>query len=85
MVWSWIFNGFRLASGIIVLPLVLRLFTPAEGRMGVTVTFVALLELMREGLIEVVQTEQLAPLHVRRASPVRTLQLVDNEPAGIEP
>jgi segregation and condensation protein A len=62
-----------------------RLFTPAEGRMGVTVTFVALLELMREGLIEVVQTEQLAPLHVRRASPVRTLQLVDNEPADLEP
>jgi segregation and condensation protein A len=56
-----------------------RLFTPAEGRMGVTVTFVAILELLREGLIEIVQTEPMAPLHVRRAEPVRTLQLV---PAG---
>jgi hypothetical protein len=30
VVWSWIFNGFRLASGLIVLPLVLRLFTQAD-------------------------------------------------------
>ena len=53
-----------------------RLFTAEEGRMGVTVTFVAILELLREGLVEIVQTEGLAPLHVRRAPPVRTLQLV---------
>jgi segregation and condensation protein A len=53
-----------------------RLFSPQEGRMGVTVTFVAILELLREGLIDIVQTEALAPLHVRRAPPVRTLQLV---------
>jgi len=33
--------------------------------MGVTVTFVAILELMREGLIDIVQTEPYAPLHVR--------------------
>jgi len=44
------------------------LFRPEEGRMGVTVTFVALLELMREGLIEVVQAEAYAPLHVRLAT-----------------
>jgi segregation and condensation protein A len=53
-----------------------RLFSPAEGRMGVTVSFVALLELLREGLIEIVQTEALAPLHVRRATPAPTLQIV---------
>ena len=41
------------------------LFNPEEGRMGVTVTFVALLELMREGLIEVVQAEPYSPLHAR--------------------
>jgi segregation and condensation protein A len=52
------------------------LFTAEEGRMGVTVTFVAILELLREGLIDIVQTEALAPLHVRRVPPVRTLQLV---------
>ena len=42
-----------------------RLFAPEEGRMGVTVTFVALLELMREGLIEIVQAGAYTPLHVR--------------------
>ncbi|MFZ8886991.1 MAG: segregation and condensation protein A [Steroidobacteraceae bacterium] len=41
------------------------LFRPEEGRMGVTVTFIALLELMKEGLIEVVQAEAYAPLHAR--------------------
>ena len=44
------------------------LFDPAEGRMGVTVTFLALLELLKEALIEVVQTEAYAPIHVRAAS-----------------
>jgi segregation and condensation protein A len=45
----------------------IRLFRPEEGRMGVTVTFAALLELLREGLVEIVQTEPYLPLHVRRA------------------
>ena len=62
-----------------------RLFTPAEGRMGVTVTFVAILELLREGLIEIVQTEPMAPLHVRRAEPMRTLQLVPDDGRELEP
>ena len=53
-----------------------RLFRPQEGRMGVTVTFVAILELVREGLIEVVQTEPFTPLHVRAADPSRGLRLV---------
>ncbi len=44
-----------------------RLFKPEEGRMGVTVTFAALLELLREGLIDIVQTKPYQPLHVRRA------------------
>ena len=42
--------------------------------MGVTVTFVAILELMREGLIDIVQTEPYAPLHVRAARPAPTLR-----------
>jgi segregation and condensation protein A len=54
----------------------MQLFDPAEGRTGITVTFVAILELLREGLIDIVQTEAMAPLHVRRTPPVRTLQLV---------
>jgi segregation and condensation protein A len=44
-----------------------RLFRPEEGRMGVTVTFMAILELVREGLLDLVQTEAYGPLHVRRA------------------
>jgi segregation and condensation protein A len=52
------------------------LFRPEEGRRGVTVTFVAILELLREGLIDVVQTEPLAPLHVRKAPTAPKLQLV---------
>ena len=43
------------------------LFRPEEGRLGVGVTFAALLELLREQLIEIVQAEPYAPLHVRRA------------------
>jgi segregation and condensation protein A len=47
------------------------LFDPEEGRMGVAVTFIAILELLREAVIEVVQSEEYAPLHVRAASAVR--------------
>src|SRR5689334_24079949 len=59
-----------------------NLFKPEEGRMGVTVTFVAILELVREGLIDIVQTEAYAPLHVRGAQGARGLRLaVDNDAA----
>ncbi|HEV8442241.1 MAG TPA: ScpA family protein, partial [Steroidobacteraceae bacterium] len=60
-----------------------HLFKPEEGRMGVTVTFVAILELVREGLIEIVQTEAYAPLHVRKGEGSRGLRLaVDNDSAA---
>ena len=45
-----------------------QLFRPQEGRMGVTVTFMAILELVREGLLDLVQAEPYGPLHVRGAS-----------------
>jgi segregation and condensation protein A len=57
----------------------IRLFRPEEGRMGITVTFVAILELVREGLIDIVQAEPFAPLHVRAATPNRTLRVVSTE------
>ena len=41
------------------------LFTVEEGRLGVIVTFLAILELVKESLIELVQTEAYAPIHVR--------------------
>lgn len=42
-----------------------HLFTQKEGRHGVVVTFLAILELSKEGLIEILQTEPLAALSVR--------------------
>lgn len=47
------------------------LFDPEEGRHGVTVTFMAILELLRESLIEVVQAEAFSAIHIRAASAVR--------------
>ena len=44
------------------------LFDPKEGRMGIAVTFIALLELLREQLIELVQTDAYSPIHVRAAN-----------------
>ena len=58
------------------------LFDPEEGRMGVAVTFIAILELLRESMIEVVQSEDYAPLHVRAASAVH---LVTEDGDGTRP
>ena len=61
-----------------------RLFGAEEGRRGVTVTFVAILELLREGLIEIAQAEPYGPLHVRLGNPGRHLKLVADDGAGNE-
>jgi segregation and condensation protein A len=50
------------------------LFDAEEGRMGVAVTFIAILELLKEKVIEVVQAEEFSPLHVRAASSVRLVE-----------
>ena len=42
-----------------------ELFVAEEGRLGVVVTFLAIMELVREALIEFVQNEAFAPIHVR--------------------
>ncbi len=41
------------------------LFDPAEGRPGIVVTFLAMLELAKEMLIEIVQEMPLAPIYVK--------------------
>ncbi len=41
------------------------LFTVKEGRLGVVVTFLALMELIKEALIEFVQTESFGAIHVK--------------------
>lgn len=43
------------------------LFDIAEGREGVVVTFMAILELLKQYLIEMVQTEDFGPIHVKAA------------------
>jgi segregation and condensation protein A len=45
-----------------------RLFDPQEGRMGVVVTFLAILELVRESLVDIVQNEPYGPIHVKAAA-----------------
>ena len=44
------------------------LFTQTEGRMGLVVTFVAILELIKEDVLTVVQNEPFAPIHIRSAA-----------------
>ncbi len=56
-----------------------QMFRVEEGRMGVTVTFSAILELMKEGLIEIVQAEPYAPLHIRPSSGTRHLTVVSDQ------
>jgi segregation and condensation protein A len=41
------------------------LFSRNEGSLGVVVTLLAVLELIRESLLELVQAEPFAPIHVR--------------------
>jgi len=41
------------------------LFRVEEGRMGVVVTFLAIMELIKESLIEMVQSEPFGPIHVK--------------------
>jgi segregation and condensation protein A len=55
------------------------LFTPAEGRLGVVVTFLALLELIKQALIELVQAEPFAQIHVKVATGVHEVNLNEIE------
>jgi len=43
------------------------LFNPREGRLGLVVTFIAVLELLKESLIVMIQQEPYAPIHVKAA------------------
>ena len=44
------------------------LFRVEEGRLGVVVTFLAVMELIKEGLVEMVQNETFGPIHVKARS-----------------
>jgi segregation and condensation protein A len=49
------------------------LFSVEEGRMGVVVTFLAVLELSKESLLEITQAEAFAPIHVKAAGSVQAV------------
>ncbi len=55
------------------------LFTPEEGRLGVVVTFLALLELIKQSLIELVQAEPFAQIHVKVAAGAHEVNLNEIE------
>ncbi len=47
------------------------LFDITEGRLGVVVSFMAVLELIKEALIELVQAESYGPIHVKARGGLR--------------
>jgi len=49
------------------------LFRTGEGRMGVVVSLLAVLELIKESLIELVQSEPFAPIYIKAAGSAATL------------
>lgn len=42
-----------------------RLFSLSEGRLGVIVTFMAVMELIKESLVDIVQNDSFGPIHVK--------------------
>jgi segregation and condensation protein A len=52
------------------------LFTVEEGRVGVVVTFLSVMELSKEKLIELVQNEPYGPIHVRARAQIETDELL---------
>jgi segregation and condensation protein A len=48
------------------------LFTPEEGKSGVVVTLLAILELLKASLIEMVQTESFGTIHVKAAASIHS-------------
>lgn len=59
------------------------LFTVEEGRMGVVVSFLAILELVKESLLDLTQSEPFAPIHVKAAA--RVEETAAGPESGSEP
>ena len=58
----------------IVIPKEKALFRLDEGRMGVVVSLLAVLELIKESLIELVQSEPFAPIYIKAAGSTAVLE-----------
>lgn len=58
----------------------IALFDVKEGRTGLIVTFIALMELIKESLVEIVQADPFSPIHVkaRSASEEATIEYEDD-------
>ena len=41
------------------------MFIQKVGKIGVVVTFLAILELLKDSLIEIVQSEEFGPIHIK--------------------
>ena len=61
------------------------LFTIEEGRAGCVVTFLAMLELCKESLLEIVQEKPYGPIIIKPASQSATYERVDFEAAEADP
>ena len=65
-----------------------ELFAVEEGRLGVVVTFLAIMELVRESLLEFQQAEAFAPIHVRavtgavQGGPLADFSAIDAQYSG---
>lgn len=57
----------RLSAEKTFVPFV-SLFKVSEGRLGVIVTFMAVMELIKESLVDIVQNESFGPIHVKAKS-----------------
>lgn len=60
------------------------LFQPEEGRLGVIVTFLSILELAKEQLMDIVQESELAPIYVRSLAVSDTDGDTENVLADVE-
>lgn len=58
------------------------LFVMEEGRAGVVITFMALLELVKESLLELVQSDSFAPIHVKAVVCKGEMDTVFEEPSS---
>jgi segregation and condensation protein A len=67
------------SRGVQFVPFV-SLFQVEEGRSGVIVTFIAVMELIKESLLELVQSEPFAPIHVKART--TSFEEIEEEPSA---
>lgn len=60
-------------SGVNFVPFV-SLFKVDEGRLGVVVSFLAIMELIKESMVEIVQSEGFGPIHVKARTQGKVLE-----------